>query len=71
MNSLNDVLNTALSLSEKERAIIAQKIILSLDTRSDAQSEKLWQFEIEKRISEIDADKVNLLSWDEAKKIIS
>lgn len=71
MNSLNEVLNTALSLNEKERAIVAQKIILSLDNESDAQSEKLWQLEIEKRINEIDGNKVNLLSWDEAQKRLS
>ena len=67
MNSLNEVLNTALSLNEKERAIIAEKIILSLDAETDTQSEKKWQVEIEKRVNEIDSDKVKLISWDEAK----
>lgn len=71
MNSLNDVLITALSLSEKERAIIAQKIILSLDTESDAQSERLWQSEIDKRMDEIDTEKINLISWEDAKKRLS
>jgi putative addiction module component (TIGR02574 family) len=71
MNSLNEVLNTALSLNEKERAIVAEKIILSLDTEIDAQSEKKWQEEIVNRINEIDNGQVNLISWDEAKKRMS
>jgi putative addiction module component (TIGR02574 family) len=71
MNSLNEVLNTALALNEKERAIIAEKILLSLDTDIDAQSEKKWQEEIVNRINEIDNGKVNLISWEEAKKRMS
>lgn len=71
MNSFSEVLNSALSLNEKERALIAEKIILSLDPKTDEQSDKHWRTEIKRRIKEIDEGKANLISWNQAKKRIS
>lgn len=68
MNSFNEVLNSALLLDERERALIAEKIILSLDNEIDLQSEKYWQTEIANRVKEIDSGYVNLVEWEEAKK---
>ena len=68
MNSFNEILTSALSLDERERALIAEKIILSLDTEIDLQSEKYWQTEISNRVKEIDNGYVNLIEWEEAKK---
>jgi len=68
MNSFNEVLNSALLLDERERALIAEKIILSLDNEIDLQSEKYWQTEIANRVKEIDNGYVNLIEWEEAKK---
>ena len=68
MNSFSEVLNSALLLDERERAIIAEKIILSLDSNIDLQSEKYWQTEIVNRVKEIDNGYVNLIEWEEAKK---
>ncbi len=70
MNSFSDVLNSALSLNERERALIAEKIILSLDPKIDQQSDKHWRNEIKRRIKEIDEGKANLISWNQAKKRI-
>jgi putative addiction module component (TIGR02574 family) len=68
MNSFSEVLNSALLLDERERALIAEKIILSLDSEIDLQSEKYWQSEIANRVKEIDNDYVKLIEWEEAKK---
>jgi putative addiction module component (TIGR02574 family) len=70
MNSFSEVLNSALLLNEKERALIAEKIILTLDPKIDEQSDKHWQTEIKRRIKEIDEGKANLISWNQAKKRI-
>lgn len=68
MNSFNEVLNSALLLDEKERALIAEKIILSLDSKIDLDSEEYWQTEIANRVKEIDNGYLNLVEWEEAKK---
>lgn len=68
MNSLNEILRSALSLDEKDRAIIAEKIISSLDIEYDLNAEKYWQTEISDRVKEIDEGSVNLIPWDDAKK---
>jgi|GEM_PF-3133096 putative addiction module component (TIGR02574 family) len=68
MNTFNEILTSALSLDERERALIAEKIISSLDSQIDLQSEKYWQTEIENRVKEIDNGYVNLIGWEEAKK---
>jgi len=68
MNSLNEILNSALSLNEKERALIAEKIILSLDNDYEPESEEDWLAEISNRVKEIDKNKVTLIEWSEAKK---
>jgi putative addiction module component (TIGR02574 family) len=68
MNSFNEILTSALSLDERERALIAEKIISSLDSQIDLQSEQYWQTEIANRVREIDNGYVNLIEWEEAKK---
>ncbi|MCX6152351.1 MAG: addiction module protein [Ignavibacteriales bacterium] len=68
MQSFNELLNNILLLSEKERAFIAQKLVVSLESNYDIEAEKEWQYEIEKRIGEIDNEDVKLLAWDKVKK---
>jgi putative addiction module component (TIGR02574 family) len=68
MNSFNEILTSALSLDERERALIAEKIISSLDSQIDLQSERYWQTEIANRVKEIDNGYLNLIEWEEAKK---
>jgi len=55
-------------LKEIDWAIIAEKIILSLDTKTDLKSEEYWQAKIANRVKEIDNVTVNLIEWEEAKK---
>ena len=42
----------ALKLSPKERAILAEHLIASLDARDDAENERLWLIEAERRYQE-------------------
>ena len=48
----------ALKLSPMERARLAQRLISSLDQEGNADTEKLWLHEAERRLGEIKAGKV-------------
>ena len=68
MSPINKILAEALRLSNKERAMIAQRLISSLEATSrlkDLQIEKAWQMEIKKRWSDIRKGKVKLIPWEE------
>ena len=48
----------ALRLSRRERARLAQRLIYSLDQEVDADVEKLWLEEAERRLGELKSGKV-------------
>jgi len=47
-----------LKLSRRNRARLAQRLISSLDHESDANAEKLWLDEAERRLAELKSGKV-------------
>ena len=48
----------ALKLSRKERARLAQRLISSLDQEVDADAERLWLAEAERRLADLKSRKV-------------
>jgi putative addiction module component (TIGR02574 family) len=48
----------ALKLSRRERARLAQRLISSLDEEVEADSERLWRAEAERRLAELKSGKV-------------
>jgi len=48
----------ALKLSPRERARLAERLILSLDDEVDSNAEKLWVREAERRLDELRAGEV-------------
>lgn len=54
-----EVESKALRLSRKERARLAQRLISSLDQAVDADVEKLWLREAERRLGELKSGKVS------------
>lgn len=48
----------ALKLSRRERARLAQRLISSLDREVDADAERLWLAEAERRLAELKSGKV-------------
>ena len=48
----------ALKLSPRERARLAQRLISSLEREVDADAEKLWRQQAERRLGEIKSGKV-------------
>ena len=65
--NLNDVFQQAVQLPERDRATLAGLLIETLDPVSEPDIEAAWSAEIERRLSEIDAGIVELISWDDVR----
>ncbi len=59
-----------LHLPIEYRARLAEKLLLSLETLSESEIEKLWRIEAQHRAVEIDSGKVQLISADEVERRI-
>ena len=59
-----EVESKALELPQKERARLAERLISSLDQESDAEAEKLWLDEAERRLDEIESARVTSIEAD-------
>ena len=58
----------ALGLPPEDRAKLAQKLLLSLDTLSEEESERTWLIEAERRARELDRGDVQPISSDEVRR---
>lgn len=58
------LLRTALSLPESDRAQIAGVLINSLEAGSDENADVAWAAEIQRRIASIKNDDVELIPWN-------
>jgi putative addiction module component (TIGR02574 family) len=59
------ILHEALALPTQERARLAEELLSSLDSLSQAEMEQLWLKEAARRGDEIDQGKVQLVSGEE------
>lgn len=57
-NPARELESKALKLSRSARARLAQRLISSLDQKTDAHAEKLWLKEAERRLDELKSGKV-------------
>ncbi len=57
----------ALNLPPEDRAKLAQKLLLSLDTLSEEEMEQAWLIEADRRARELDRGEVQLISADEVR----
>ncbi len=62
------VLREALQLPPKAHADIAGTLLRSLDARKDAGVEEAWATEVTRRIVDVDAVRVKLVSWQRARR---
>jgi putative addiction module component (TIGR02574 family) len=60
-----EILQQALQLPEEDRERIAESLLGSIHSSDESTFEEEWGPEIERRIAEIDAGKVQLLPGDE------
>jgi putative addiction module component (TIGR02574 family) len=66
-----DPLQKALSLSEEERAALADSLLASLDGGVDEGAEEAWEQEISRRIADIDSGKAKMIPWEEVREKLS
>jgi putative addiction module component (TIGR02574 family) len=65
-----ELLQTALGLSDRDRAVLAAALIDSLDPASDEDHDALWGEEIARRLSLLDSGAVQTIPWSEARQRI-
>ena len=65
---LKTVEHEALRLSPEDRAKLAQKLLLSLDTLSEEEAEQAWLIEADRRARELDRGEVQPISADEVRR---
>ena len=68
VESADDVLSTALSLSVPERARLAQELLASLDGSADPEAAAAWLEEIERRARDVQAGRATLEPWAEVRQ---
>ena len=66
--TFESLIDQALKKPEKERALIAERLISSLDSTTDKDVELVWQKEIEKRLKEIDSGIVQCIPWEDVRE---
>ena len=64
---VEELFRQAAELDEHDRATLAGLLLESLEHETDADVESAWQEEIARRLAELDASRVQLVSWDEVK----
>lgn len=63
-----ELLRDALALTPEERAALVDSLIDSLDQTVEEGAEEAWRQEVERRLQEIDAGAVELISWRSARQ---
>jgi putative addiction module component (TIGR02574 family) len=58
------IISDAMLMPDEDRAMIAERLIASLDHEFEKDAEIAWQKEIEKRIDDIDRGKVTCMPWE-------
>jgi putative addiction module component (TIGR02574 family) len=64
---VGELFRQASELDERDRATLAGLLLESLEHEVDEDVESAWQEEIARRLTELDADRVQLIPWDEIK----
>lgn len=64
---VRELFRQASELDEHDRAVLAGLLLESLEHEVDEQAESAWQEEIARRLTELDAARVECVPWDEVK----
>lgn len=65
-----DLLQVARKLPPEARAMLARKLLESVDLERHAETEPAWAAELDRRIREIDQGSTELITWDEVRRRI-
>jgi len=66
--NLKQIEGEALHLSEEERAELAQKLLISLDSPSENEISEAWLQEAQRRARELDEGTIQPISSDDVKR---
>jgi putative addiction module component (TIGR02574 family) len=69
--AIQELLNTALRLPERDRADLAASLIESLDPSFDSDAQAAWADEVRRRLADHDNGAVVPVPWEEARQIIA
>ena len=64
---LKELFREAGQLPERDRATLAGLLIESLEPAPEPDAEAAWSQEIARRVAELDAGEVELISWEEVR----
>jgi len=62
-----DIVKAAIQLPEKERVLVVEELLASLEPGTDKDVDAAWAAEIERRSREIKAGTVRPLSWKQVR----
>lgn len=65
MSTYEEIMSAALALPPSSRALLAEHLLESLDTKDQAEIDSLWAAEAERRDQEIEDGKVRSIPGDE------
>lgn len=65
--SIRDIFDAALALSEEEQLQLIAALVSTVDQRSPAPLDESWREEIRRRSAEYDAGGITPISWAEVK----
>jgi len=63
---VENLLTQALQMPVEDRAVIAERLISSLDTEIDQDVEIAWQQKVQRRVDEVDKGVVACIPWEQA-----
>ena len=69
--NMQHLLNSALQLSDTDRAELAGLLLESLDEDHDADAQSVWSDEIARRLEELDSGAVKPIPWSEVRRRLS
>lgn len=58
MSDLSEILKSALGLPMEDRAVLADRLLASLDELDEQEAERLWATEAQRRLEELRAGRV-------------
>ena len=67
---VEDILNDAMKMPPADRALLAERLIRSLDEQVDPDADAAWQDEVARRWEEIQADQAALVPWEAVRERI-
>lgn len=64
------ILEDAMALADEEREELAAHLLGSLPATGEQEIEAEWMAEVRRRMADVDAGKVSMIPWEEARQVL-